>query len=188
MVKGHREFLHCKINDFTLIYAMRVLQRAKMPPFIPLYEVMTYRQISEYFNVSEKRLRNIVSCYRNRFNDDYTELSGREVGLIAIDKKDMGCHYGWSYTFSNGVKVHNIAYGTNIVFNARAILHFALYLYDESAIAKGIADLLHKAFYQDLGKVDAPRLKQWFFYEEPQNETNNPDATGIDIHIHITTH
>ena len=179
MVNGQKDFLHGKICGFNLIYAIRIAAKVKSPPYIPMYEVFTYQQIADYFKVTEKRVRNVVSSHRHWFDNDYTTLSGKDIEMVAAEKQDFGCHYGVMFVFRNGVKI-NASHGANTVFNSRAILHFALYLYDESRVAKDISDILYEGFYKNKCALShLPKAKQWFEYEECEEESDGEMTVEI---------
>lgn len=172
MFKSQKYTLHGKISNWNLMWAMRVIAYIKQPPYIPFYEQMTFQQISEYFKVPETRVRNAYKSNQGYFQDDMCVLSGKELAESAVKVQSLGRHYGNILTFANGVMIQ-AAHSANTLFNARALLHFAVLLCEESELAKEIADKLW-AGCQDtsvLSYCRVPHLKPWFKIT-PEDETH----------------
>lgn len=163
MFKSQKYELHGRIDGWNLMWCMRVIAYIEQPPFIPFYEQMTFRQIAEYFSVPETRVRNAYKTNQYDFKDDMCVISGKELAESAVMVQNLGRHYGNLLTFANGVKIQ-AAHSANTMFNARALLHFAVYLCEESEVAKKIADTLWEATCNPgvLGHARVPALKPWF--------------------------
>ena len=89
--------------------------------------------------------------------------SGKDIAKYAIEQKSLGKHYGYLCLFPNGV-MSDVAFSANIVFNSRALLHFAVLLEKESGVAEDIAKMISSGTYKTYGYLE--RNKPWFLMEQ----------------------
>lgn len=178
MIKTQENIIRNEIADFSLIWCMQLAEFVKEPPYIPLFEVCTYDLVGKYFGVAGKRIQTIYKAYREVFENDCAIISGRDVMPISI--KNVNTSKGYQMTFANGIET-DILYSGNLVFNARAILQFALFLETESNVALRLATILHHLIVQTQEKQRiSHRIKPrraWFLYAEPDKDWDK--FTGI---------
>lgn len=163
MYYSRERSLHENINNASLVFCTRIAQKVKEPPYIPFLEVYTYGLISRFFELSESRIKNAYNSNRYLFEDDCTMISGRDIAMYATDQKNLGKHYGYLCGFPNGIMAE-VSYTTNIVFNSRALLHFAVLLEKESDVASDIAKMIDTGDYQKHGYLR--HNTPWFFAEQ----------------------
>lgn len=164
--------IHENINNASLVFCMRIEQKIKEPPYIPFLEVYTYGLVARFFELSENRVQNAYTSNRHIFTNDCTLISGKDLALYAINQKPLGKHYGYLCEFPNGVMA-NVAYSANMVFNSRALLHFAVLFEDESDVASRLTKMLDSGDYVKSGYL--PTNKPWFL-TVGANQAANGDA------------
>jgi len=159
MYQTDEKQIHYEINDASLVFCTQIAENVKATPYIPFFEVYTYGLVARYFGLTEKRILNAYKTNRYRVENDYAILTGKEITPYAKDVKSLGASYGHLCEFPNGVMAE-IAYSQNVVFNSRALLHFAVILRDESAVAKKIYDIFDAKRCKN--HVYLERKNQWF--------------------------
>ncbi len=165
------------ISNQSLITCARIAELVKEPPCIPYYEAYTYSLIARYFGLTEKRIHNAYVSHRYIFEDDCAMVSGKQMRNHVRDIKSLGVSYGYLCEFDNGVVVQ-ISYTSNMIFNHRALLNFAIILKDESEVARQIYDILVKNEFNKMGYLK--RKTPWFseIKEEPLHATAKANETS----------
>lgn len=158
--------IHENISNESLMSCARIAELVKEPPVIPYYEAFTFSLLARYFGLTEKRLRNAYKSNRQFFWNDCTQVTGAKMLHYVKDVKNLGMNYGYLCEFVNGVVVQ-VSYTTNMLFNYRALLNFAIILKTESDVAKQIYEILHKNEYHYKGYLN--QKNPWFaeIKEEP---------------------
>lgn len=162
--------IRANISNQSLITCARIAELVKEPPCIPYYEAYTYSLIARYFELTEKRIHNAYVSHRYIFENDCAMVTGKQMRNHVRDVKSLGVSYGYLCEFDNGVVVQ-ISYTSNMIFNHRALLNFAVILKDESEVAKQIYNILAKNEFNNKGYLK--RKKPWFseIKEEPLHAT-----------------
>ncbi len=158
-LKQIEDTIHTNISNQSLVSCARIAELIKTPPVIPHYEAFTFSLLARYFGLTEKRLRNAYNTNRHIFANDSTQVTGSQMLHYVNDVKSLGVHYGYLCEFDNGVVVQ-VSYTTNMIFNYRALLHFAVILKDDSEVAKKIYDVLHSNEYRNKGYLN--KKIPWF--------------------------
>lgn len=134
------------INHRTNDEAYEILNKAKLLPIIPRYNVLTRWQVEEYFDVNGRMIQNLYNqlFYVQRKSMDTKSFDARasdNVELRLCDLKAVAKSYSkigarHELGFSNGVKIVIPSTGA-ICFTSRAILKMAMFL-DTSEVAEQI--------------------------------------------------
>lgn len=139
-----QEVLKLTATQYPQQWSNQLVSYVKQPPYIPYLELVSLAQVARFFNVTEGRVRNIYNSNMEYFSNDTKQITCKEIEGFAVMKKNRGKRWGCELTFSNGVNVQ-LPYHKSLVFNGRALLKFAVFLYDGSDTARRIVDLFWKS-------------------------------------------
>lgn len=174
------------IDNQPLISCTLIAESVKAPPRIPYYEAYTYALIARYFDLTEKRVRNAYVSNRERFLEDSVIVSGKEILHHVRDYKSLGRSYGHLCEFTNGV-VAQISYGTNMLFNDRALIRFAVIFKNESDVAKQIYDILDRnSLFGGYGQSDRRRIP-WFYDFSPLHTVDKAKSSPSVVCPYLAT-
>ena len=156
------------------IERLEVLDKVKQVMTIPRMEMLSLRDVADYFEVDRETIKKVYQRNKDEINSDgVTICSASEFGTLSLWGQDVPAkgdrHSYGIYEWKIGDKVVSLNARTNLFFSKRAVLRIAMLLRD-SEIAKEIRTQLLNVV--EVVEDNAPVAMTSTLDEEMQLTTN----------------